>query len=98
VQLVKDPLGIASTPAINNSPLLLGDADLRLSLAGDGFPGIVEIEVDLSAATGADLEWLRFDWPADGDSGALPTENPTSRATFGIYRGRDSIIYMRESY
>jgi hypothetical protein len=41
---------------------------------------------------------LRFDWPVDGHSGGLPGEDPTSRVTFGIYKGRDTIIYMRENY
>ncbi len=96
--LTKDPVGIASTATIDNDPLLLGEAGLWLSPAGSGNEGTVDIEVDLSSATGADLEWLRFDWPADGDSGGLPTEDPTSRATFGIYKGRTPIIYMREDY
>ena len=36
--------------------------------------------------------WLKFDWNGTGDT------NPFARATFGIYKGNDKIIYMREVY
>ena len=50
--------------------------------------------MDLSTASGADLEWLYHDW--DGDSSY--DNNPTGRATFGIYKGQDAIIHIRELY
>ncbi len=51
----------------------------------------MDIEIDLSSAG---LGSLRGDW--DGDS--LYDDNPTGRATFGIYKGRDPIIFLRELY
>ena len=56
--------------------------------------GYIDIEVDLATATGAGLEWLYFDW--DGD--LVHDNNPTGRATFGVYRGADAMIYLRELY
>ncbi len=56
--------------------------------------GYVNIEVDLTTATGTDLEWLFYDW--DGDSSH--DDNPTGRATFGIYRGVENMIFLRELY
>ncbi|MFO7830365.1 MAG: DUF6701 domain-containing protein, partial [Desulfuromonadaceae bacterium] len=35
--------------------------------------------------------FLQYDWNGDGD------ENPTARATFGIFKGNESIIYLRET-
>ncbi|MBW2185544.1 MAG: hypothetical protein JRG71_03795 [Deltaproteobacteria bacterium] len=52
--------------------------------------GHVDVTVDLSA-----LPWLQYDW--DGDGGGH-NENPLpARATFGIYKGSEHIIYIRET-
>jgi len=98
ISLTKNPVTIASSATVDNDPLLLGDAELWLSAGGTGNSGTIDLVVDLSSSTGADLEWLRFDWPTDGDEGGTPNEDPTSRVTLGIYKGRDGVIYMRESY
>jgi hypothetical protein len=53
--------------------------------------GSVDLTLDLSVATGLGLPWLQ---PID----ALGTpQNPTAKATFGIFKGNESLIYMRES-
>jgi len=36
---------------------------------------------------------LRFDWNGDGTE-----DDPTSRATFGIFKGNPALIYTREMY
>ena len=54
--------------------------------------------VDLSVATGAGLPWLQYDWPSDGNMDGVPDDDPVGRATFGIFRGNNRIIYMRENY
>ena len=36
--------------------------------------------------------WLQYDWNGNGNF----TNNPTTRLTFGVYRGNDRIIYQRE--
>jgi MSHA biogenesis protein MshQ len=51
--------------------------------AATGFTGI---------ATTANLPWLQFPW-----SGAGAT-NPSTRATFGVYKGANEFIYLRENY
>jgi MSHA biogenesis protein MshQ len=88
------PPGLPTAPTIANNPLLLGDAGLSLSPPGAGNTGYVDLEFDLSIATGAALPWLRYDW--DGDT--IHDDNPTGRATFGIYAGSAPIIYQRELY
>lgn len=40
------------------------------------------------------LPWLQGNWDADGHY----NDNPTARATFGIYQGRAPVIYRRERY
>lgn len=41
-----------------------------------------------AASTTANRPWLQF----------TPGTNPTARATFGVYKGNDQFIYMRENY
>jgi len=60
--------------------------NMSLSAPGVGNQGSVNLELDLSQATGLDLEWLQ-----PGGS------NPTAKATFGIFKGNQRLIYMRES-
>jgi hypothetical protein len=38
--------------------------------------------------------WLRYDW----DNTTPGDENPSARASFGIYKGNPRHIYMRELY
>ncbi len=38
--------------------------------------------------------WLRFDW----EQATPGDENPAGIATFGIFGGEDSRIYLREIY
>ena len=97
----------AGGPAAGRSPppatgpnrlLLLGAAGLSLIGPGAGNDGTVDIVVDLSVATGAGLPWLQYDWPSDGNMDGVPDDDPVGRATFGIFRGNNRIIYMRENY
>lgn len=61
-------------------------AGLSLSASGVGNEGSVDLSFDLSQATGAAMEWLQ--------PGGV---NPSGKATFGIFKGNDRLIYMRES-
>lgn len=63
--------------------------DLLLGAPGEGNHGSAEVSLDLSAER---LGWLRYDW--DGDSNE---DDPTAQATFGIFKGNQRLIYMRES-
>ena len=68
---------------------------------GDAIPdtGYVDIEINLSLDTpldpgGSDDWWLQYDWNGDGAF----DENPTARATFGIYSGPGEFIYLRDPW
>lgn len=84
-----------------------GQAAARLTKPGSTNDGAVDLTVNLgavasgntctsatsSAATAANKTWLQGDW----GSGAY-TDNPRGRATFGLYKGADEFIYLREVY
>ncbi len=72
-------------------PFVAGDPGLSFSKRARNDTGHIKITVDLATAG---LEWLYFDW--DGD--LLYDDNPTGRATFGVYRGADNMIYLHEVY
>ncbi|MHA7839720.1 MAG: DUF6701 domain-containing protein, partial [bacterium] len=78
------PTGLSTDATIENTPLLSGEAGLVLSAPGD--EGAVDVVVDLGA-TGADVPWLRFDWPEDGNLDGRLDDDPRARATFGIWEG-----------
>jgi len=88
------PVGLVSNPTIANSPLASGAAGLSLSATGAGNTGYFALSYDLSTLTGAGLDFLRFDWDGNGTY----SEDPTGRATFGIFRGDGKTIYIRELY
>ncbi len=88
------PAGLVSTPTIANSPLASSAAGLSLSATGAGNTGYFALSYDLSTLTGAGLDFLRFDWDGNGTY----SEDPTGRATFGIFRGDSKVIYTRELY
>jgi MSHA biogenesis protein MshQ len=66
-------------------PPSVADFNLYLKPPGAGFTGNVDV-------SGIVDSWLQFDWSGSG------LTNPTGRATFGIYRGDDRIIYWRERF
>ncbi len=75
------------TTASGSGSLISGAGNnLQLSAPGVGHDGTVQLSLDLSQATGLDLEWLR---PGGVD--------PTAMATFGIFKGNPRLIYTRES-
>lgn len=88
------PGALSSTAAIANNPLSSSSAGLTLSAPGSGNTGYFTLSFDLTTATGASLPWLQYDW--DGDSSH--DDNPTGRATFGVYLGDDEVIHIRELY
>nr|WP_320114852.1 DUF6701 domain-containing protein [uncultured Desulfuromonas sp.] len=51
--------------------------------------GYVDVKVDLSTGP----YWLQYDWDGDGSE----DDPPAARATFGIYKGSERIIYLRET-
>jgi len=95
--LVRDPTppGFATSPSVGHLPLLSGDAGLTWS--APGVAGEVELRIDLGAS-GANLPWLRSDWTDDGNLDGALDDDPKARATFGIWEGRDALIFVQELY
>ena len=81
--------GLTTTPTLTNNPIALS-----LSPTGADNTGSFDLLFDLSPTTGANRPWLLFDW--DGDSAY--DDSPSARATFGIFKGSDMLIYSRELY
>jgi len=84
----------SSTPTIDNSPASMGIFNLTFSIPGAGNTGYIDVTPDLGA-TGADVSWLKYDWTLGA---GVFNENPTGRATFGIYQGNDVNIYKSQTY
>jgi hypothetical protein len=68
-------------------PPFASDFNLTLQAPGNNNHGSVTIDATVPA-------WLRFDW----DASIVGDENPTATATFGLYDGDSSQIYLREIY
>jgi hypothetical protein len=68
-------------------PPFASDFNLTLQAPGPNNHGGVTIDSTVPA-------WLRFDWNA----ATAGDENPTGQATFGLYNGDPSQIYLREIY
>lgn len=62
-----------------------GDFNLWLKAPGAGNTGAVTV-------TGNVPSWLQYPWGGGADV------NPAGRATFGVYKGAEEFIYMRENY
>jgi hypothetical protein len=73
----------ATTPSFVGNPVTAGRASIRLSKPSGGRHGSVDVTLTVPA-------WLQYAW-----SSGL---NPMARATFGVYKGNNEFIYLRESY
>lgn len=92
--------GVA-TAAITNNPLSAGNADLSFTIAApaSACTGYADISLDLSTATGLNMEWLYFDWDdLDGLGDGPHDDDPAGRASFGVYQGPREFIYQREPW
>lgn len=79
--------GTVTSSATLNSPLSAGDAGLVFS--APNATGYIDVQLDLSA-----MPWLRYDWDGDGSN----DDDPSARASFGLYEGSPAMIYLRESF
>lgn len=95
IVLSPSPASLAASPTLANVPLLAGDAGL--SFAAPRATGQVDVRVDLGTS-GANLPWLRADWPEDGNQDGVLDDDPRGQLTFGIWEGRDALIFQRELY
>jgi len=93
--LTRTPIALGTSATITHTPLFAGASGLEFS--APNAQGTVDLEVDLGPS-GANLPWLQFDWPSDGNLDGNLDDNPSARITFGIWEGRDQVIFIRESY
>lgn len=93
-------LSIAGTPpsqTINLSAPGTGNngwTDVTLNLAAPSGNQCTAVGAAGSAALGLGWPWLQFHWTGTGTS----LQNPSARATFGIYKNANEFIYLRELY
>ena len=78
-----------------------GDSGLSFTAPGEACVGYVDTTMDLSAISltiGSllypDLTFLQYDW----DDDLSFDDNPTGRATFGVFSGQSEFIYIREPW
>ncbi len=69
-------------------PPLAGNFNLWLKAPGAGYTG----NMDINGTVGTVPVWLQYNWTGSGLS------NPSGRASFGLFRGDDRIIYWREQF
>jgi MSHA biogenesis protein MshQ len=94
------------SPPVLGGAFNAGRGSLRLQAPGAGRRGSVDVSVNLSgvtagasctagmpASTASSLSFLQGAW-----CGATYTNDPTARATFGIYRNSNQFIYQQENY
>lgn len=88
-------IGGGTTSVTSGDGELVNGADtMTFSQPGAGNTGFVEIILDLTTLTGADLPWLCFDWDNDG---GFDTD-VHGRASFGIQSRPEDLIFTREPW
>lgn len=86
-------VGIGSAKLTKPGSANNGSVDLTINLNGASGNTCTAVGGLGPAATNANKQYLQGNW----GSGSY-TDNPRGRATFGIYKNSDSIIYLREIY
>lgn len=96
------PSTLSSLSPVASNPFSAGNwhnetANKYTQLQTPTGPGAVDIMIDLDAAT---VPWLKYDWDGidQGGDGNFYDDNPSARAVFGIFKGPDRRIYLRERF
>jgi MSHA biogenesis protein MshQ len=76
--------GITGTDS-NGVAGFAGNFNLWLKATGSGNAGALDVTADVAS-------YLQFNWRGLGNA------NPTARASFGLYKGDNKVIYSRELY
>lgn len=79
----------SSTVSSGETAIIISDNSDISAGPGTGNTGYIDITTKLDT-----LSWLNYDWNANSSHDNCPT----AKATFGIYKGNDKIIYLREVY
>lgn len=72
-----------------NGTFASGDGGLRLSTPGLNNYGYVDVQITAP-------DYLQYNWNGAATAGNFFDDNPSARATFGKYKQRNELIYMRE--
>jgi MSHA biogenesis protein MshQ len=97
-----------TTPTVAAGAFSGGRKTLLLSAPGAANNGSADIVVNLGTTTTIDscLTWGTTPTPTGGNlthldglwCGASYSKDPTARATFGVYRGAEEVIHIRENF
>ncbi len=82
--------GTTSGTLSNNNPLANGSAILSLSAPGEDNQGYVNIRSQIAGS----YSWLLGDYNGNG----IYDDEASARASFGLFKGSDTIIFRREIY
>jgi MSHA biogenesis protein MshQ len=82
---------LGSPLSLVNPSAASGVLNIRMTAPGAGNTGETNVLTNLLTSND---QWLQFDW--DGDTNH--DNNPTAKATFGIYSGNSRQIYYRQIY
>jgi hypothetical protein len=89
--------GLSTTPSLSTNTFQQGN--ININLTAPNMTGYVDIETNLTATNnGASLLWLQYNWPYGGSTNGAFTADPHGHATFGIFKGNDRMIYMKEIF
>ena len=83
--------GGSSTVTVVSTTATAGILDVSLTAPGADNTGYIDVVPNLTISG---EPWLQFDWDGDGNH----DNNPTGRASFGIYSGDSRQIYYRQIY
>lgn len=78
--------------------VVAGVGNLRLSAPGAGNNGAVDLRVNLTAEGKSYLRGRWNETDEDANPATAYDDDPSARASFGLYKGGSQIIYRRESY
>jgi MSHA biogenesis protein MshQ len=82
--------GTTSAALTDHNPLANGTATMTFSAPGEDNQGYVDIQ----SQTSLNNDWLLGDFDNDG----IYDDEATGRASFGLFKGSDNIIFRREIY
>mgnify|MGYP000539558704 FL=1 len=85
-------ISLAPTLKIGSTGNFVNGETNKLEITAPGAGNMGEMGVTYNS-----FDWLKYDWSNNDSLGNGPfTENPSSIATFGLFRGNDRIISWRE--
>jgi len=90
VNIIPIDEGTSSATLTNNNPFNNGKATLTFSAPGEDNLGYVDIQSLLAASN----DWLLGDFDNDGSY----DDDASGRASFGLFKGHDNIIFRQELY